>query len=318
MTGRNILATTYEAARTWLTRKFLLGDAHALATQLSPADRARLIEQLGDSAEKREGGEILAASDQPALALELAERAVDVLLAALRSPPVAATMDWLGVSDRDRERWQRAGEAAQTPRPAHNRDVTAAHRQRTALALTAARRAERKLSPLVRPVRRIATQRLLRIAAVAVVAIGAVMAILAIIRACLHSGALSATASVSYDQDIHAPAMAIDGNPATEWLLPSATLGAIEIKLRPRRLHAIHLRNAHNAPYDDRATRAFHIEGHRAGKLIHTAQGSFPRLESAPAPMRIPFATPAKVDTLKIVIDGYHKSGGGLAEISWD
>jgi citrate lyase gamma subunit len=315
MTGRDVWATTYESARTWVTRKFLLGDAHALATQLSPADRARLIEQLGDSAEKREGGEILAASDQPALALELAERAVDVLLAALRSPPVAATMDWLGVSDRDRERWQRAGEAAQTPRPAHNRDVTAAHRQRTALALAAARRAERKLSPLVRPVRRIAIQRFLRIAAVAVVAIGAITCI---IRARLHSGALSATASVSYDQNIHAPAMAIDGDPATEWLLPSATLGAIEIKLRPRRLHAIHLRNAHNAPYDDRATREFHIEGHRAGKLIHKAKGSFPRLESAPAPTRLPFATPAEIDTLKIVIDGYHKSGGGLAEISWD
>jgi hypothetical protein len=315
MTGRNILVTTYEAARTWLTRKFLLGDAHALATQLSPADRARLFEQLGDSAEKRESGEILAASDQPALALELAERAVGVVLAALRSPPVAATVDWLGVSDRDHDRWQRAAEAAQTPRPAHNRDVTAAHRQRTALALTAARQAERKLSPLVRPARRIATQRFLRVAAVAVVAIGAIASI---IRACFHSGALSATASISYDQNIHAPAMAVDGNPATEWLLPNATLGAIEIKLRPRRLQAIHLRNAHNAPYDDRATREFHIEGHLAGKLIHKASGSFPRLEPAPAPMRIPFATPAEVDTLKIVIDGYHKSGGGLAEISWD
>jgi hypothetical protein len=316
MRGKTILATTFQTVRTWLERKFLLGDAQALAAHLPPADREQLIRQLDDSAQKRESGEILAASDQPALALELAERAVDVLLEAVRSLALEeVTRARSGDDDVDLERLRKAGEAARVPRPAHNRDVTPADKHRTALALAAAKRAERRLLPLVQPARRIAVRRAGRIAGVAAIAIALVVWP---IRSLLRPGARAVTASISYDQTIHAPGMAVDGDPDTEWLLPNATLGSIEIKLRPRRLHAVHLRNAHNGPYDDRAARDFHIEGLAAGKLVHKATGSFSRLESQPTAIRIPFETPAAVDTLKIVIDSYHRSGGGLAEISWD
>jgi hypothetical protein len=138
------------------------------------------------------------------------------------------------------------------------------------------------------------------------------------LRTALDPGLLAVTATASYDQSVHGPASALDGDRNTEWLLPTGTLGTLEIKLKPQRVRHVRVRNASNGSYADRATHDFHIELWREGKLLLKAPGTFPRFETAPGWTAVATDARAKVDTLKFVVDSYHKSGGGLAEISWD
>jgi hypothetical protein len=329
-------------------RAFLLGDALGLAERLAAGAREQLSVRLDLVAQKRASAEILAASDQPAEALALAESALALVLDAAGSAAVRAALGAAAIDPEDpredptedptedpREdptpRWApslsllgaapaqiaqlaAAAEAAEQPRPAHNHAVTPACEQRTRNALAATELARRRLHKLARPPGQITAARGVRVGAAATLALGALAYLVA---SHLDSGLIGVSAKISYDATTHGPSMAVDGDPNTEWLLPNRTTGAIEIHLHPRRLHEVRLRNAHNGAYADRATRDFHIECYRDGKLVHKSAGSFPRFEPAPAWTRWPTDVPS-VDTLKIVVDSYHKSGGGLAEISWD
>jgi hypothetical protein len=311
---------------------FLLADALALARRLDPGAQADLAAQLALIAQKQASAEILAASDQVAEALTLAEEAVALVLQAAAEPALsaaigaepaaaddprpswAATLAGLGAGPGSIERLAAAQLAAQEPRPALNHAVTPALQERTRLALAAAKGAARRLMKLAQPPARVMARRRLRIGCAAALVL---CAMAWIVVGQLDNGMIGITASASYDQTTHGPTKAVDGDPTTEWLLPSRAAGSLEVHLRPRRLHEVRLRNAHNAGYNDRATHGFHIECYREGKLVTKVAGSFAKFEAAPAWIKVPIDA-RNVDTLKIVVDSYHKSGGGLAEISWD
>jgi hypothetical protein len=324
--------TSYRAWANWAKDAFLLRGAQDWATRLAPGEREPLRERLTAIAQKRESGEILAASEQPAEALALAEQAVELALDAATWPAVtsaagrddaspnngpvwATTLAHLGASTSVIDRVGRAAEAARRERPIRNRELPPETVGRIHQALGAAKQMERLLARLVQSPRRIARRRAGRIGLAALL-VGAPVAWK--IRSLFLPGPIAVSASVSYDQSVHAPGKAIDGDPNTEWLLPNHATGSIEVHFDPRRLRVVHLRNSHNPPYEDRATRDFHIECWSAGKLVRTTKASFARLEPAPAVTDFPVDVPGRVDTLKIVVDSYHKSGGGLAEISWD
>lgn len=327
-------ATRGARLRRW-TRRLRGEPAATLARQLTPVDRERLQTQLDLSAQKRDSAVILAASEQDAEALVLAEQAWELLSQAAQWPQIVAaaaaaplatpdpdpagsapprTLAQLGASPPELELLGRAQQAAGQQRPAHNRAVTRAHQSRLDDALRATQIARRLLGRLLQSPRVIVVRGGLRLGATAALVL---LASGWFIHSCLDRGLLGVTATMSYDLSEHAPAMAVDRNLATEWLLPNRTLGTLEIRLAPRPLRLVRLRNARNGVYNDRGTQDFHVECYSAGKQVCRLAGSFPLFETTPGWNRLPLDV-GRVDTLKIVVDSYHKSGGGLAEVSWD
>jgi hypothetical protein len=126
-----------------------------------------------------------------------------------------------------------------------------------------------------------------------------------------------ATASAVYAGDpIFGPDRVLDGESATEWLLPDRTPGAIELTLRaPRRVTAVRLVNGHNREFNDRAIRDYEIELYAGQRLVKKLSGSFAQLVPAPAPVSIR-ADADGVDRVRVVVKSFHREGAALAEIA--
>jgi hypothetical protein len=124
-----------------------------------------------------------------------------------------------------------------------------------------------------------------------------------------------AEASASYGERFP-PANAVDGRNETEWLLPDRTTGWLDLWLGPpRKVKAIKVLNAHNGPYDDRATKEWHVEVYGKGaQLAKAIDGSFPEFSNDPQSVTIPIDA-GDVERIRFEIRGFHRTGGGVAEI---
>ncbi|MEO8183901.1 MAG: hypothetical protein ABI895_34180 [Deltaproteobacteria bacterium] len=122
------------------------------------------------------------------------------------------------------------------------------------------------------------------------------------------------SASKTYSA-LYPPEQAVDGLDGTEWLLPDASSGSLEIGFHaPRTLHAVGLKNSINLPHRDRATREFHVHAFAGERLLGSVSGSFPPLESARDWRELDLFAEG-VTRLRIDIDSYYGLGGGLAEV---
>lgn len=123
-----------------------------------------------------------------------------------------------------------------------------------------------------------------------------------------------ATASAVYSS-AHAAGNAIDGLDATEWLLPDATLGWLQVNFAsPRSLAHVRLLNAHNVHFQDRGCEKVRVVLYCHSQRVAEAEGAF----AAPKTyldfdLRADCATHLRVEVLS-----YFKMGGGLAEIEVD
>lgn len=110
----------------------------------------------------------------------------------------------------------------------------------------------------------------------------------------------------------YAAALAVDGDRASEWLLPGGEAGWLDVHLRPRRrVERVRLVNATNAPFGDRGTKGFRLEGFLDDVLVWSS-----REESFAGAGEVrELAVGARVNRLRIVVLSWHGAGAGLAEV---
>lgn len=126
-----------------------------------------------------------------------------------------------------------------------------------------------------------------------------------------------AQASGTYNAEF-GPANAIDGDPATEWLLPNGQNGWIEVELLPARaIRRLRLKNAHNRHHNDRAAREYRVEFYGEGALVETIEGEWTELDPTPSWTEHEVDL-HDIDRIRVEVVSHHDSGGGLAEIAWE
>jgi len=113
-----------------------------------------------------------------------------------------------------------------------------------------------------------------------------------------------------------APHNAIDGDRSTEWLLENGQTGWLEVRFPSRRIQHVRWINAKNIAADPRGTHDFRIELWRGQELVASHEGSVP---FSPSPVWNDVAIAGKkITRLRFVVNSFHNSGGGLAELDWD
>lgn len=115
--------------------------------------------------------------------------------------------------------------------------------------------------------------------------------------------------------EAHPAANAIDGLEATEWLLPDATAGWVDVLFpSSRTVHGVRLVNAHNVFYADRAARAVRVTAFTAQNKAASVEGSFARLTQDRSVLDLSLEARG-VTRLRVEVLTYFQVGGGLAEI---
>jgi hypothetical protein len=310
-----------------LADAFLLRDAEAWARKLPETDRQTLTYQVARARQKLESARLLWAHEQYVEGLRLAEESVVEALRAAEeargvltgeapdlrpsftgAPPWADVLTALGANSDDIQDAIVVMGGPVGHKPTWNGDLRPENRRYFRSATRVAEGVLEWLAPLTAAPRRIVTSRWLRVGGIAVVVL-AFVATFFYVR-----GSVSVAASGSFNDYEFEPRKAIDGNPKTEWLLPSKSTGWLELSFRARSIKLVKLLNARNPPFLDRATQDFRVELYRNKQLVHSAKQKFEKLEADPAwlPVPIPAIT---ADAVRIVIDSSHKSGGGLAEV---
>jgi len=129
------------------------------------------------------------------------------------------------------------------------------------------------------------------------------------------------TAAASAQLDVppgFPPAKAIDGDATTEWLLPHATPGWIDVRFgRPRALRAVRVLNAHNRGFNDLATHDYRVEAFAGDRLVGAARGAFPGINPAGPWARHPIDARG-VTRVRVWVDSVHGAAGGLGEVDFE
>jgi hypothetical protein len=111
-------------------------------------------------------------------------------------------------------------------------------------------------------------------------------------------------------------ARAVDGIVATEWLLPAAEPGWLELGLRaPRPLSRVRLCNAHHRGFLDRGTQQYRVEVYLGATLLETQTGSFGKIQSGPVCNTLTLEG-APADHVMVHVSSYWALGGGLSEVT--
>ncbi|HEX2734084.1 MAG TPA: hypothetical protein VHM70_20890 [Polyangiaceae bacterium] len=172
------------------------------------------------------------------------------------------------------------------------------------------RRRVSRLSPYARSPSEI---RRLRAVGVALVAALVVLIPTALIRRLTRP---TVTASSYFrNVDFLGPAMAIDGDLTTEWILENAQAGWLEVKLFRQSIHEVRWVNAKNIAADPRGVREFQIDLLDGAQVVATSSGSVD-FSANPSWVVVPLSA-ARVDRIRFTVKSFYNTGGGLAEIDW-
>ena len=113
----------------------------------------------------------------------------------------------------------------------------------------------------------------------------------------------------------HPASYALDGLEATEWLLPDATTGWIDVMFSTARsVHSVRLVNSHNLFYADRAAQAVRVTAFAGPSKAASVAGSFARLTQDRSVLDLPLEAKG-VTRVRVELLSYFKTGGGLAEV---
>jgi len=151
------------------------------------------------------------------------------------------------------------------------------------------------------------------------IAIGACVAALLFVGGLLVArGRPAARASAKYGyDDKFAPRRVLDGDPLTEWLLPTQETGWLEVSLGGRPIKALKLLNGRNTPHYDRAIFDLRIECYVGERQVHSSKHRFGVLGPNPDWLRVALDLP-RVDRILVIVDSFQKVGAGLAEVAWE
>lgn len=109
--------------------------------------------------------------------------------------------------------------------------------------------------------------------------------------------------------------MAIDGRTDTWWLLPDRATGWVEQRMSPgRRVDEVVLVNTSNPPAHDRGTQDYRLEIYSGGEMAQSIDGHFDWSDN-PAPVTHEIHM-ENVERVRFVVRSYHRTGGGLAEMT--
>lgn len=108
---------------------------------------------------------------------------------------------------------------------------------------------------------------------------------------------------------------ATDGDPRTEWVLPEATHGWLELAIDgARSIDGVWVLNGHNPPYNDRAVRAFRVIAFSADGNTREVSDAFPEFTDAPTRHHVNLSLD-RVVRVRIEVDTWFHRGGALAEV---
>ncbi len=264
---------------------FLLHDLRERARATAPERREESARVHARAKQKRDAADALWIAGFSAEALRLATEARDLL-------GVASEAEAL---------------------PALDSDVTPEQSERFhALQSETAALLDKQLADVVDPaaIRRMQINRIAVTAAIALSVIGAATVFLR------TPHMLKAEASANWDARYDA-SKGVDGSDRSDWLLPDRTSGWLEVQILPRRkIKRLHVTNARNVPYNDRATNEFHVDVFDKGQLVKQFDGKFDGF--SPDPVTRTFDIGMKADKVRLTVKSFYVSGGGFAEVSVD
>jgi hypothetical protein len=281
-----------------IAEHFTLREARAAARLESDEVRAARRLLLARARRKLRAASVLRSADLPGEALVAARAALD-LLARARSVGVPSV----------------AGAPARAAEPASEAglpdefDEAGAAALRAALDDVARGLAELEPRTLSLPVlrARLAVRLALPVAFLLV-------AVAAVIFATRPRARLRAAASALYGP-LYGPENVVDEDRGSEWLLPDAQTGYVDVFLgKPRDVRAVSVLNGHNAGFRDRATRGYTVELYREGQKLAEASGEFARLDVDADFVHVPVAA-RRVDRVRFVVRSFHHRGAAVAEI---
>lgn len=109
--------------------------------------------------------------------------------------------------------------------------------------------------------------------------------------------------------------MAVDGRADTAWLLPDRQTGWLEVRSSPaRHVESVQLINTANSPHHDRATQDYRLEIYSHGELARSIDGHFDWSDS-PEPV-VHEVGLDEVERVRFVVLSFHRTGGGLSEMT--
>ncbi|MBN8609188.1 MAG: hypothetical protein J0L92_01290 [Deltaproteobacteria bacterium] len=307
---------------------FTLEGASRTVESVGDAARRRIHDALALGRQKATCAETLWANGHTAEGLALAAGALDATLTAapeLAKKPAddetASSPDWRevlesrGVSKADLEAIKSAHDRSKEALPVLDRDVSPAHAELFLDLVRTRHRADRALAPGAMTQRDLRWTRVLR-------GIGAVI-VAGVIVTGLYLGLRTptgtfATASDFFQQSPQfAPENAIDGSPATYWLLPDGATGWLEVSTTPaRHVGRVRVLNTTNPPWSDRGTNEYQLEVYSHGEVVRTIDGAFEWTENpTPVDHQVDLDD---VDRVRFVVRSHHRNGAGLADLQLD
>jgi len=283
---------------------YTLAEARALSEGIPAAERAPRRERLRRARRQARAAEALWADGMRAEAIRAAAESATATARTL--PESLWTRPGIGADV------ARLARRADREAPSTDASVTAADERAFWELLALRRRVDRRLDLAFAPAAERRRRRVWRVigtlAAVAVAVAGALTPIPELPR-------IRARASGQWSPRSHGPEQAIDGDPQTEWQLPNARTGWIELRPSPPRdLTGVRLLNGHNRHYADRAVREASVELYSHGELRTRVAHEWPSIDPQPAWADVDAGAPA-VDRVVIRVERYHGLGGALAEI---
>jgi hypothetical protein len=151
-------------------------------------------------------------------------------------------------------------------------------------------------------------------------AFGAALALMAVITGAyfaLHEpeGTFVSASDVWSQSPTFVADMAVDGRADTAWLLPDRQTGWLEIRNSPgRHVESVQIINTANSPHHDRATQDYRLEIYAHGELARSFDGHFD-WSDAPSPV-VHEVGLDDVERVRFVVLSFHRTGGGLAELT--
>lgn len=220
-----------------------------------------------------------------------------------------------GLSKADLEAIRSAQARAHERLPLLDRDVSPAHAELFVDLVRARQRADRALAPAAMSHRDLRWTRVLRAAGALVLGGLAIAGLYYGLRT--PTGTFASASDFFQQSPQFAPENAIDGSPATYWLLPDGATGWLEVSTSPpRHVGRVRVLNTTNPPWSDRGTNQYQIEVYVHGEVARTIDGTFEWTESpAPVDHQVDLDD---VERVRFVVRSHHRVGAGLAELSLD
>ena len=282
-----------------------------------PASRARAESDDGEAPESVTET-VAAGDDLGAAETQLAPaKTADAASVPLGEPEWALSLRRRGLSESklrevlDADRVLRA-----KTMPLLDEEVSAAEGELFQQLVVSRRHVDRVLSPAAMTPGQLAWTRASRVGFAALIGLAVIVGLYFALR---PPHGVEATASGQYNAEF-APEHVVDGDGATEWLLPDRQQGWVDVRITPpEHVDTVRLKNSHNRQYNDRATREYTVEIYRQGEdhPAKTIEGEWDSL--SPHPDWTDHAVRVDdVDRIRVNVRSWHRLGGGLSEIDWN